>query len=164
MTLNRVGGIMVPLVLILGVCATGCFLVNKKAAQANSSAPEQAPTTPKVNPLGPLPGAAAVIDEIQLREVGRCYQIAADTNLRPPASLDDLGLKQAAPKLHQAIADGRIIVYWKANATNAPAGTSNTILAYDADVPTKGGAVVMLDGSARKMTAEQFKDTAKAGQ
>jgi hypothetical protein len=164
MTLNRVGGSMVPLVLILGVCATGCFLVKKKAAQADSSA-EQAPTNPKVNPLGPLPGAAVVIDEIQLREVGRCYQIAADTNLRPPASLDDLGLKQAAPILHQAIADGRIIVYWKANLTNAPAGSSNTILAYDADVPTKGGAVVMLDGSARRMTADEFKDAAKpAGQ
>jgi hypothetical protein len=154
----------VPLVLILGVCATGCFLVNKKAAQANSSAPELAPTTPKVNPLGPFPAAAVVIDEIQLRELGLSYLMAADTNGRPPATLDDLGLKQTAPKLHQAIADGRIIVNWKANPTNAPAGTSNTILAYDADVKTKGGAVVMLDGTSKKMTADQFKTAAKAGQ
>ena len=36
-------------------------------------------------------------------------------------------------------------------------GTSNTILAYEKDAPTKGGAVAYGDGSVRKLTAEEFK-------
>jgi hypothetical protein len=148
--------VLLLLALPAGLCVTGCWRINQNSPQNAGRG------TTKVNPLGPFPGAKVVIDEIQLREVGRCYVIAVAAG-QPPANVDDLGIKQEAPKLYQAIADGHIIVYWKASATNAPAGTSNTVLAYDADVPTKGGAVAMLDGTARKMTAEEFKNAAKAG-
>jgi hypothetical protein len=152
---RTIGTFIVPVV--VAVAVTGCLKLKTQVAQ---------PTTPpqKVNVLGPFPGAKRVIDEIELKELGLSYMSATAINGKPPANAEELGLKQENPKLYQAIADGHIIVYWKASPTNAPAGTSNTILAYDADVPTKGGAVVMMDGSPRKMTAEEFKAAPKAGQ
>ena len=41
-------------------------------------------------------------------------------------------------------------------------GSSNTVLGYEKDVPEKGGAVAMGDGSVKTMTAEQFKAAPKA--
>ena len=37
------------------------------------------------------------------------------------------------------------------------AGTSNTILAYAKDAPMRGGIVGYGDGTAKKLTAEEFK-------
>jgi hypothetical protein len=155
MNLSIFGRLIVPVVLALTV--TGCLKF--KQQQAQSTAPEQ-----KVNVLGPLPGVKAKIDAIKLQQLALCYLSAADANGRPPANVDELGIKRDDPQMYQAIVDGHIIVYWKASITNAPQGPSNTILAYDADVPTKGGAVAMLDATARRMTAEEFKTAAKAGQ
>jgi hypothetical protein len=152
---RTIGRLVVPV--ILAVAVTGCLKLKTQVAQ---------PTTPpqKVNVLGPFSGAKRVIDQAELKELGLAYHTAAATNNRPPASVDDLGIKQDAPKLYQAIVDGHVVVYWKANPLNAPQGTSNTVLAYDSDVPTKGGAVLMMDGSTRKMTADEFKAAPKAGQ
>jgi hypothetical protein len=154
MTAHMVGRLAVLVVLALAL--TGCFRLKQQSVQNTA--------TQKVDPLGPFPGAKAVINEHELQQFGLFYQTAATDLGRPPASLDELGMRQQAPKLYQAVADGRIVVFWKASPMNAPAGTSNTLLAYDADVPAKGGAVLMLDGSARKMTAEEFKNAAKGGQ
>jgi hypothetical protein len=38
-----------------------------------------------------------------------------------------------------------------------PNGTNGTVLAYEADVPTKGGYVVTCAGEVKKVTAEEFK-------
>jgi hypothetical protein len=42
-------------------------------------------------------------------------------------------------------------------------GTGNTVLAYEANVPTAGGPVVMVDGSSRQMTAAEFAAATKPG-
>ena len=36
-------------------------------------------------------------------------------------------------------------------------GTSNTVLAHEKDVPTKGGWALYADGSTKKLTADEFK-------
>ena len=41
--------------------------------------------------------------------------------------------------------------------TDMKDGTSNTVLAYEKDVPTKGGAALMGDGSVKKLSADEFK-------
>ena len=44
-----------------------------------------------------------------------------------------------------------------------PPGTSKTIIAYEKDVPTKGGYVVMANGmTLRQMTAAEFQSAPKA--
>ena len=42
-------------------------------------------------------------------------------------------------------------------------GVAKTILAYEKDLPTKGGYAVFADGSVKKLTAEEFKKTPLAG-
>jgi hypothetical protein len=158
MTLNRVGGTVMPLVLILGVCATGCFVVKKKAAQ-DSSADQEPPGT-KINVFNRIPVGQQMVSEADLQQLGLFYKAAA----QPPGSLDELGIKQEAPKLYQKIADKQIVVFWKANENNAPAGAGNTVLAYDADVLTKKSGVLMLNGTVTLMEPEAFKKAPKAGQ
>jgi hypothetical protein len=42
-------------------------------------------------------------------------------------------------------------------------GVAKTILAYEKDVPTKGGYAVFADGNVKKLTPEEFKKTPLAG-
>jgi hypothetical protein len=42
------------------------------------------------------------------------------------------------------------------------AGPSNTVLAYEKDVPARGGLVLMGDASTRRMTAQEFAQAPKA--
>jgi hypothetical protein len=72
-------------------------------------------------------------------------------------------LKRQASKLYEAVEAGQIVVFWGADPARAPGGASNTVLAYDKDVPEKGGVVVMLSGTPGNMTAEEFKKAPKAG-
>jgi hypothetical protein len=37
------------------------------------------------------------------------------------------------------------------------------VLAYETEVPEKGGAVLMQDGTVKTMTADEFKSAPKAG-
>src|SRR5262249_40125763 len=53
-----------------------------------------------------------------------------------------------------------VVVRWGLRiGRDFPAGTSNTVLLYEKNVPTKGGPVVMGDGGFRMMTAEEFKQS-----
>jgi hypothetical protein len=81
---------------------------------------------------------------------------------RPPAGLHELGENASAshPLGHGAVQSQQFVVYWRAPVTP---GSSTTVLAYHKDVPTKGGIVVMQDGSVKQMTAEEFKAAPKAG-
>ena len=49
------------------------------------------------------------------------------------------------------------------NVFRLTAGTSSTVLAYEKDVPTKGGQVAMADGQVKTMSADQFAKATKAG-
>ena len=53
-----------------------------------------------------------------------------------------------------------MLVYWGAGISDEPEAAS-TVLAYHKDVPEKGGEVLMQNGKARKMTAEEFKAAPK---
>jgi hypothetical protein len=166
---------IVPAALALCLCLPGCGVFARKAVGTsppvvqNATAtdnvqpmPNPAPTPGKVNPVGPLPAAKQTLDLLELKELGLAYLNVAFTG-KPPKNVDDLDLKQT-PKYYKAVADKGVILYWNVDPTRLPAGSSNTILGYVHDVPTKGGAVLMADGSARRMTVDEFNKTAKAGQ
>jgi hypothetical protein len=52
-------------------------------------------------------------------------------------------------------------VFWNVEVTKLPAGSPNTVLGYERDVPTSGGVVLMADMSPRVMTAAQFNTATK---
>jgi hypothetical protein len=160
---------LVAMALFVGLTLSGCMRGNPQtsaAASANTNANPQAsgavsPNT-KVNPAGPFPIVGQTVTMQDLKELGLIYQQFL-LDGKGPAKLEDLNLKRDAPKLHQAIEEKRLILYWNVSLNNAPEGTSNTVLGYSAEVPTKGGPVLMLDGTTRKMTADEFAKAAKAG-
>jgi hypothetical protein len=158
----------VAMALFVGLTVSGCMRGNPQmsgAASANPSGnPQTSGVTPntKVNPAGPLPIVGQTVTMLELKDLGLIYQQFL-VDGKGPAKLEDLNLKHDAPKLHQAIEEKRLILFWNVSLNNAPAGTSNTVLGYSAEVPTKGGAVLMLDGTVRKMTADEFAKAAKAG-
>jgi hypothetical protein len=158
----------VALALVVGLTASGCMSGSPQtssAASGNTSGSPQAPggpTNTKVNPAGPFPIVGQTVSMEELKQIGLIYQQFL-LDGKGPAKLEDLNLKRDAPKLHEAIEEKRLILYWNVSLNNAPEGTSNTVLGYSAEVPTKGGPVLMLDGTVKKMTADEFAKAAKAG-
>lgn len=92
------------------------------------------------------------------------YQHYIDYNSahgKSPSRLEDLAeLKRDRPRIYKAIEDGVYVVQWNASLS----GSGQAILAYVRDAPTKGGEVLLMDGSAKNMTAEEIKAAPKAGQ
>lgn len=141
-----------------------------KKAAPTTAPPAPAAGSPSVMPSGGggggvgaiLPSVGRNTGLVDLQNIGK-YYLADATLGMPPTRLEDMReLKRDAPKVYQAIQDGQYVVLWNAKL-NTPAGTSNTILAYVKDAPTKGGPVLFLDGSARNVTPQEFQTFAKAG-
>jgi hypothetical protein len=77
---------------------------------------------------------------------------------RLPAKLDELAdLKREMPQVYQAIRDGAYVVSW-----GVPHSTE-AIVAYERDAPSKGGVVLTGDGSVRVLSADAFQAAAKGG-
>jgi hypothetical protein len=94
----------------------------------------------------------------RLKLVGLAYHNYQDTNNKPPAAVGDLmPLLASEHDAAQALQSGEFVVLWGAKVPqDFPQGTSLTVLGYDKDVPTKGGLVLMGDGSVQNMTLAEF--------
>jgi hypothetical protein len=99
---------------------------------------------------------------IDLKEIATYYQLhQADGPQAADLVLKDL--QHDHGKLYKAVQEGRYVLL-SGDPARAPAGTSNTIVAYMRDAPTRGGVVALLDGSARNMpTAQEFQAAAQLG-
>lgn len=141
------------LALALGVLLVGGC--KRKAAEPTTEAPSGKPAIGKY-----IPSFGRHLAAHDLGQISLCYMAAASA----PRSLQDLAdLKRDMPKVYKAIEDGEYIVLWGADPLRAPAGTTNTVLAYDKDVPENGGVVAFLDGSIRTVTAQEFEKFDKPG-
>jgi hypothetical protein len=95
-----------------------------------------------------------------LKEIHEMYKHFVKSQQKPPHQLSDLAKKDYEgiyPTTVQALKQGKFLVVWDVQGTD-----SGTVLAYDKDAPTKGGAVLMADGTVREMTAEEFKAAKKS--
>ena len=72
-------------------------------------------------------------------------------------------LQKNMPKEYQAVQRGDCVLL-SGDPGIAPAGASNTIVAYMRDAPTRGGVAAFLDGHTRNLTAQEFQSAAKLGQ
>jgi len=97
-----------------------------------------------------------------LKQIGLAYHNHLDAEGKAPGQVKDLQkYLQDAPAVYQSLEKGDYVVQWGASLKNMTAGTSNTVLGYEADVPTKGGQVLMGDASVRTMTAQEYQAAPK---
>ena len=110
-------------------------------------------------------GSADPKTQKELADLGAIYH-SHNEGMRgkAPTKVEDLAPYAADHKAgYEALKAGKYEFVW-----NVPlqammkTGTDKVVLAYEKDVPTKGGAVVMADGSVKKMTADEFQKSPKA--
>jgi hypothetical protein len=110
---------------------------------------------------GPSTSETGSHEELAIAQVGRIFHMRQKTQKSPPQGPKDVQtLQTVAPAGVAAVKSGEVIVYWGVGLDESSDGAS-TVLAYQKDVPEKGGEVLMQDGNARKMTAEEFKAAKK---
>jgi hypothetical protein len=143
-----------------------------KPPQDDKPAPQDKKDTKPTPPAPPAPpGGGATSAGLprqtkmnDLKELGVAFHSHVSTNNRGPAKLEDLApFYNNDAKMTERLKEGIYVFYWNVNPTSLTQGTSNTVLAYEADAPSKGGAVLMADGSVKRMTAEEFQAAPKAG-
>jgi hypothetical protein len=98
------------------------------------------------------------VQKRELAEIHDCYTNYLKTNERPPTELSQLKKYEAAYSAGlAALKDGKYIVVWGVKGKDA-----GTLLAYEKDVPTNGGVVLMADGTVKTMAADNFKSAKPA--
>jgi hypothetical protein len=94
-----------------------------------------------------------------LMQIGLTYHNYYDSNGKSPATLDDfIKFAQSSdpPNVIADLQSGKYVIYLGVDIKKLPDGQANTVLGYDANVPTAGGPVLMADASTREMTATEF--------
>ena len=117
--------------------------------------------------LGPGCGPSAFVNSPEiydlgsLEEVADLYRAASSVGKKPPTSMGDLARNRDTFFLgYNALDKGEVIAYWGVAMIPGDQPTEE-ILAYKADVPSKGGAVLMANGTVKKMTAAEFQAAPK---
>jgi hypothetical protein len=118
-----------------------------------------APGCANRNAASPEDGSPQVV---RLQEIFRMAQMRKKGNQPPATRIEDFKQAELAyPQGFQALRSGACVFVWGAY-TNPSADRATTVLAYEKEVPSQGGYVVMLDGKVKTMTAEEF-NAAKPG-
>jgi hypothetical protein len=102
----------------------------------------------------------------ELMQLGLLYHNYYDSTNKWPATVDEFvkfaqANDPATGPVISALQSGKYILYMDVDVAKLPAGSGNTVLAYEADVPAAGGPVLMADGSIRQMTAAEFSAATK---
>jgi hypothetical protein len=109
---------------------------------------------------GPPPASTADA----LKEIAKVYEYLAHERQPPPSGLKDLEEYRDPALLNSwsKLESGEIVLVWRAGYAKAGAAAKK-VLAYEKEAPTKGGAVLMQDGTVKEMTAAEFNAAPKAG-
>jgi hypothetical protein len=99
----------------------------------------------------------------QLKQIGLAYHNYFDAKRKAPENAEDLApYFENNERLLGELKSKRIVFFYGVGLLDMKAGTSKTILAYQKDVPARGGWVLFGDGSVKRMSAEEFKESPKA--
>jgi prepilin-type processing-associated H-X9-DG protein len=116
-------------------------------------------------------GCAAKAEKLRrkndLLQIGLAYHMwwSSYGEDKGPKNADDLQpFLLDVPATYQKLQDGWYVVAWNASLkeTTKAGSTAQHVLAYEADVPQKGGQVVFADGHVEEMTADAFGGAKKA--
>jgi hypothetical protein len=107
--------------------------------------------------------------EGDLRQLGMMYHSYIDGHGgRGPAKFEDfqpLAQDKVSKDALEGLRAGKYVFIWKVkvlDVAKTPAKTEGTILAYEKGVPTGLGHVLMVDGTVKSMSADEFKKTPQA--
>jgi hypothetical protein len=106
------------------------------------------------------PPAAPPTKNIVLGQIHDMYSHYIKSQQKAPSKLSDLANKRyegISPTAVAALKKGEYVVVWGVNSKD-----SGTVLAYEKDAPTKGGPVLMADGTVKEMTADELKAAKKS--
>jgi hypothetical protein len=116
--------------------------------------------------FAPAAGAAPtdVRSANDLKQIGLAYHNHVDATNKGPAKAEDLApYFENDKRLLALLKNEDIVFFYNVTPTQMTSGTSNTVLAYFAEVPDKGGLVLMGDASVKKMSPDEFKKATLAG-
>jgi hypothetical protein len=93
-----------------------------------------------------------------LKQIGLAYHAYHDANNKGPANAEQLApYFENSKKLLDHLKTKRIEFFYNVRLAEMTEGSSQTVLAYEKDTPTKGGFALYGDGSVRKLSADEFK-------
>jgi hypothetical protein len=119
-----------------------------------------------VLPLGCGKGAINTKNSNDLKVIGLAFHnFSADKPGKAPMKAEDLDpYMKDVPDASKGLKDGKVVFLYGASLQDImKAGmTSDTVLAYEKDVPAQGGLVLFADGSVQKMSAGEFQTAKKA--
>lgn len=118
-----------------------------------------APFVPGCGDAQSVANAPEHYDIGSLEEVSSLYLSSYSQKKKPPTSIKDFVRADLFPDAVNAIKNGEVVVYWGVAPT--PEEASTEVLAYRADVPSKGGYVLLKDMTTRAMTPEEFQAAPK---
>ncbi len=107
-------------------------------------------------------------EEVQLKQVSELLREYQLSNGKPPKTLKDLaGSSGSSPGAYELISKGDVVVQLGAalpDTKEEPGGSpSEEVLAYVKKVPESGGAVLLLNRTIQRMSADEFKSAKTAG-
>jgi hypothetical protein len=111
--------------------------------------------------------ADRVVRQNDLKEIGVAYHEHLDRERRPPENAAELQKTMQRlgtdPKVTARLTDGSVVFLgYGVRPTDMTEGTFKTVLAYEKDVPEKGGNILMGDNSIEYVTAAEFATKVKA--
>jgi len=104
-------------------------------------------------------------ESTEFQELSEMFHAAAGKAGHAPTKLTDLGTVQNLfPKAYESVKSGNVIVLWgTAPKGEGDVGNNEVVLAYEKNVPTEGGYVLMSAGTVKKMSAAEFTSAPKGG-
>jgi hypothetical protein len=108
----------------------------------------------------PAPASDIKIGHDDMEKIGIAYKSYCDDKGEPPAQVEQLApYLDNNKRLVDALKDKDIVFYYDVpqKRIGSSTGQSLTVLAYEKDAPTKGGWVVVFDGGASHLSADEFK-------
>jgi hypothetical protein len=138
----------------------GCKEAKQGDAKANATNP---PATAEGDTRGDvqrgvgkyLPSVQRGMAQIDLQTLAKAYAFDL-LNDAPPKKIEDL--KDLDKRIVNAVKDGSYVVIWNVNKQTP----LTSVIAYEKEAPQQGGVVAKLDGSAMKMSKQEFDAAPKA--
>jgi hypothetical protein len=112
------------------------------------------------------PASEAMPSHSLLNDVSEMLQAASGVLGRPAANLNDLNgaPRDTHTRGYNAVKSGDVVVLWGARLQGeGDVGKNETVVAYEKNVPTSGGFVLLSAGTVKHMTPDEFKAAPKGG-